>query len=85
MGRTTPTIAQVIHKLEGYAFGRFTKAALPRERRIIKDLFARARNHIASISMAGHLLPFETTLLAMLLEQQKQIKALEEEKRSEEG
>lgn len=80
MGRTTPTITQLIHHFEGTVFRPFSKVASLRERHIIRDLFARARNHIAPISMAGHLLPFETTLLAMLLEQYKQIKAIEAQK-----
>lgn len=82
MGRTTPTITQVIHQLEGRVFGQFIKTARPHERQIVRALFAKARSHIASISMAGHLLPFETTLLAMIFEQQKQIITLEKKKKS---
>jgi len=78
MGRTVATISMFIDSIEHGAFAKFVKGALPQEKRIIRSLFARSRNHIWAISMAGHLLPFETILLAMQHEQQKQIKALSE-------
>lgn len=73
MGRTTPTISMFIDQLEHQIFSRFVKGASINERGIIHSLFALARRHISAISMTGHLLPFEATLLAMQHEQQKQI------------
>lgn len=59
-------------------FGQFIKSTTRSEQRIISRMFARARNHLSAISMSGHLLPFETILLAMQHEQQKQINELME-------
>lgn len=78
MGRTTPTISMFMNQLERGVFGRFSKSVSLKERKIIGSLFARARHHITAISMTGHLLPFEATLLAMQHEQQKQINELKE-------
>lgn len=78
MGRTTPTISMLMDQFENGVFGRFTKSATINERKIISSLFARARRHITAISMTGHMLPFEATLLAMQHEQQKQINELKE-------
>jgi hypothetical protein len=39
-------------------------------------LFANARKHTAAISQANHALPFEAILLAMLLEQAREIERL---------
>lgn len=78
MGRTTPTISMFMDQLEHGVFSRFIKGASVKERRIVKSLFARARRHISAISMTGHVLPFEATLLAMQHEQQKQINELKE-------
>jgi hypothetical protein len=44
----------------------------------MEELFISARKHIAAISEANHLLPFEVVQQAMLLEQQKEIGQLKE-------
>ena len=46
---------------------------------ILDGMFAAARRHIAAISQADALLPFETALLAMLLEQAKELAVLRQE------
>ena len=46
---------------------------------LLDGLFAQARLHIAAIGQAESLLPFEAALLAMLLEQAKDIQLLKHE------
>jgi hypothetical protein len=77
MGRTTQTITGFLDQFESDIFGPFTNSATPAERRVISKLFVSARRHVTAISMTGHLLPFETTLMAMMLEQQRQLAEIE--------
>jgi hypothetical protein len=75
MGRTLPAIAQVfLQEQESYA--RFRRALRRSDQLALDDLFAEAQQHLAAASYAAHALPFETFLLAMLLEEHKQIIAL---------
>ena len=71
MGRTLITITQLLTE---------TEANLSAFRRTLRfdGLFAAARRHIAAIGQAESLLPFESALLAMLLEQSKEIAVLEQ-------
>jgi hypothetical protein len=45
---------------------------------VFDGLFAAARRHIAAIGQAESLLPFESAMLAMLLEQSKEIAVLQQ-------
>jgi aryl-alcohol dehydrogenase-like predicted oxidoreductase len=45
----------------------------------LDDLFASAHKHIAAAGYAAHALPFETFLLAMLLEEHKQVMHLRQQ------
>lgn len=78
MGKTVPTINLVIQETEAI-LGRFARVLTPEERGALRNLFARAKKHIAAISEANHLLPFETVQQAMLLEQEREILALKAE------
>jgi ABC-type anion transport system duplicated permease subunit len=40
---------------------------------ILDDLFSAAHQHLAAAAYAAHALPFEILLLAMLLEEHKQV------------
>lgn len=77
MGKTIPTINQIIQQAE-VILARFSRALQPEERQALDKLFVDAKKHIAAISEANHLLPFEAAQQAMLLEQQLQIVALQE-------
>lgn len=77
MGKTIPTINQVIQQAE-IILARFSRVTQPKERAAMEDLFVAAKKHIAAISEANHLLPFEVVQQAMLLEQQKEILQLQE-------
>jgi hypothetical protein len=75
MGRTLKTINQLIQQ-EEQAFVNFRRTLRRSDQLIFDELFAGAKKHIAAISQANHALPFEAILLAMLLEQAKEIKRL---------
>lgn len=72
MGRTLPAIAQAF-LMEQEAFARFRRALRRSDQIILDDLFAEAQQHLAAASYAAHALPFEIFLLAMLLEEHKQV------------
>lgn len=75
MGKTVPTINQIVQEAE-IILARFSRVLQPEERQALEELFVSARKHIAAISEANHLIPFEVAQQAMLLEQQKEIIAL---------
>lgn len=75
MGRTVITANQVILD-EQVAFADFRRALRREDQRLFDSLFANARKHTAAISQASHALPFEAILLAMLLEQSREIERL---------
>ncbi len=72
MGRTLPAIAQVFLQ-EQESFARFRRALRRGDQLVLDDLFAAAQQHLAAASYAAHALPFEIFLLAMLLEEHKQV------------
>ncbi len=75
MGRTLPAIAQVfLHEEESFA--RFRRALRRSDQLVLDDLFAQAQQHMAAAAYAAHALPFEVFLLAMLLEEHKQVMRL---------
>jgi hypothetical protein len=78
MGRTLPTITQQIAETESMLRG-FRRTLRRSDQYILDGLFAAARRHIAAISQADALLPFETVLLAMLLEQAKELAIVRQE------
>ena len=72
MGRTLPTITQQFSEAEA-SFSRFRRALRRSDQLALDDLFASARQHLAASAYAAHILPFETFLLAMLLEEHKEV------------
>ena len=75
MGRTLPTITQQLTDTEA-ALTRFRRTLRKSDQYILDGLFAAARRHTAAISMTDALLPFEAALLAIVLEQAKEIAVL---------
>jgi len=75
MGRTVPSITQAFLQ-EQEAFARFRRALRRSDQLVLDDLFAAAHQHLAAAAYASHALPFETLLLAMLLEEHKQVMCL---------
>ena len=78
MGRTLPSITQEFLQ-EQSSFARFRRALRRSDQIALDDLFASAHNHIAAAGYAAHALPFETFLLAMLLEEHKQVMLLRQQ------
>jgi uncharacterized protein YydD (DUF2326 family) len=72
MGRTVSSITQTFLE-EKAAFARFRRALRRRDQQALDDLFTSARKHLSAASYASHALPFETFLLAMLLEEHKEV------------
>ena len=77
MGRTLITIAQLLNETEAN-LSAFRRTLRRSDQYVFDGLFAAARRHIAAIGQAESLLPFESALLAMLLEQSKEIAVLEQ-------
>ena len=76
MGRTLPLFSQLI-EYERRRWAPF-KRALPKEDHAIFDrLFDGAKLHIQAGVMMSRPWPFETIVMAILLEQQKQLERLE--------
>lgn len=78
MGRTLPSITQAFLQ-EQESFSRFRRALRRADQLALDDLFALARQHLAAAAQAAHILPFETFLLAMLLEEHKQVLQLRQQ------
>ncbi len=76
MGRTLPSITQAFLQ-EQEAFHRFRRALRYADQLVLDDLFTSAHQHLAAAAYAAHPLPFETFLLAMLLEEHKHVLRLE--------
>jgi hypothetical protein len=75
MGRTLPSITRVFLEEED-ALGRFRRALRRSDQRALDDLLVSARQHLAAAAYAAHLMPFETFLLCMLLEEHKEVQQL---------
>jgi len=77
MGRTLVTITQLLNETEAN-LSAFRRTLRRSDQYVFDGLFAAARRHIAAIGQAESLLPIESALLAMLLEQSKEIAVLEQ-------
>ncbi len=75
MGRTVPSITQTFLQ-EQDEFARFRRALRRSDQLALDDLFAAAHQHLAAAAYAARALPFETFLLAMLLEEHKEVMRL---------
>lgn len=78
MGNVTPTITDILHKEEAN-LTKFRRALRREDQIVFDDLFVAAYKHRAAASYAGHLLPFETFLLSMQIEDHKEIMVLRRE------
>lgn len=78
MGRTVATITQYLNETEAM-LSSFRRTLRRSDQYIFDGIFASARRHISAISQSDSLLPFEAILLAMLIEQAKEIANLREE------
>ncbi len=76
MGRTLPTATMLLHE-EEREFASFRNALSHTDQRIVDQLFDSAQKHTAAVSYAAHPLPTMVFYMAMLVEQQKQIRRLQ--------
>lgn len=72
MGRTLPSITQTF-LTEQESLARFRRALRREDQIALDDLLAASRRHLAAAAYASHLLPFEIMLLAMLVEEHKEL------------
>lgn len=75
MGRTLPSITQAFLQ-EQQSLSKFRRALRLEDQRALDDLLAASRHHLAAAAYASHLLPFEVMLLAMLVEEHKEVMRL---------
>jgi len=78
MGNVTPTITDILHREEAN-LAKFRRALRREDQIVFDDLFVAAYKHRAAASFAGHLLPFETFLLAIQIEDHKEVMRLRRE------
>jgi hypothetical protein len=78
MGRTLPTATDLILQ-EQESFARFRRALRRTDQVALDDLFVSARQHLSAAQYAAHALPFEVFLLAMLLEEHKEVMLLRQQ------
>lgn len=78
MGNVTPTITDILRREEAN-LAKFRRALRREDQIVFDDLFTAAYRHRAAAGQAGHLLAFETFLLAMQLEEHKEVMYLRRE------
>jgi len=72
MGRPLPSITMAFLQ-EKESFTRSRRALRRSDQLVLDDLFAPARQHLSAAAYAAHSLPFESFLLAMLIEEHKHV------------
>jgi hypothetical protein len=75
MGRTTQTMTQLVAQEEAY-WAPFRRALRKEDQIIFDRLFAAARHHSAPAHYASHSTPFDSMLLAMILEAMKAVETI---------
>lgn len=78
MGRTVPSMTQQI-LMELQSWGQFRRALRVEEREVFDELFRSVRMHVAEVSMAARLLPFEAMLMSMLVSQGVRLRQVEQQ------
>jgi len=78
MGRTLPSITQTF-LAEQESLARFRRALRREDQIALDDLLAASRRHLAAAAYASHLMPFEIMLLAMLVEEHKELMRLRDQ------
>jgi ABC-type anion transport system duplicated permease subunit len=58
---------------EQESFVRFRRALRRSDQQVLDDLFTAAQQHLAAAAYAAHALPFEVLLMAMMLEEHKEV------------
>ena len=74
MGRTVEPFLQKLYQ----EWGEFRKALRKEDQVILDELFVMSRHQVAAQTMAKRTVPLEAMFLAMLIEQHKQLKQMQE-------
>lgn len=75
MGNTNSTVTDILQREEAN-LAKYRRALRREDQLVFDDLFVAAYKHRAASSLSGHLLPFETFLLSMTLEEHKEVMRL---------
>jgi hypothetical protein len=75
MGRTLPSVTQA-YQQELESLGRFRRALRRSDQLALDELLSATHQHLAAAAYAAHAMPFELFLLAMLLEEHKEVRRL---------
>ena len=70
--QATRTITDILHEEED-KLKKFRRALRKEDQLVFDDLFVAAYKHRSASSYAGHLLPFESFLLSMVIEDHKEV------------
>jgi hypothetical protein len=77
VGRTLPSITNAFLQ-EQQSLAKFRRALRLEDQHALDDILAASRRHLAAAAYASHLLPFEVMLLAMLVEEHKEVLRLKQ-------
>jgi hypothetical protein len=77
MEQNPNSITQVFDEDKEYLL-RFRRVLPKHEQGLVDELITFAQKHMYAVAHAGHPLPFVMSLVAMVVEQQKEIRKLEE-------
>lgn len=77
MGRTVPTFTQIIQK-EIESWSKFRRGLRKEDQELFDEMFRAPRIHLAASTYTMRVIPFESIAMAIMLEQEKQIKRLED-------
>ncbi len=70
MGRTVPTFTNLIQE-EASSWAKFRRGLRREDQEIFDDLFRAPRKHLAASAYTVRSMPFESMIMAMLLEEHK--------------
>ncbi|MBC2746863.1 MAG: hypothetical protein HF975_07635 [ANME-2 cluster archaeon] len=79
MGRTVPSFRMLLDSIT-MELGDFRRALRRRDQQVFERIMDMAREHASASTVAASIDPMDTIVLSILIEQQKQIDDLEEEK-----
>jgi hypothetical protein len=78
MGRTVPTFTNIIDS-ELESWSKYRRGLRKEDQEVFDELFRAARLHLAENFYAMRMIPFESIVMSMLVEQQKQIRRLQQQ------
>jgi hypothetical protein len=80
MGKTVPSGTQII-KLSKKEFSLFRKALRKEDKKIFDRLFSYAKFHSQAVGNSGSINPIETVIISILIEMEKEIQEIKNERK----